>query len=113
MSGSELSCRLHIFAKKIQCCGSGSGIRWLFDPLDPGSGMGKKIKIRIRDEHPGSYFRELRNKFWLKILKLFDAVADPGSGNLFDPGSGINIPDPPQHCKNYYMINSYTKKHFF
>jgi hypothetical protein len=21
---------------------------------DPGSGMGKKIKIRIRDEHPGS-----------------------------------------------------------
>jgi hypothetical protein len=29
-----------------QCCGPGSGIRCLFDPLDPGSGMGKKIKIR-------------------------------------------------------------------
>jgi hypothetical protein len=29
--------------------------------LTPGSGMGKKIKIRIRDEHPGSYFWELRN----------------------------------------------------
>ncbi len=31
--------------------------------LDPGIRMGKKIKIRIgiriRDEHPGSYFREL------------------------------------------------------
>jgi hypothetical protein len=24
---------------------------------------GLKIKIRIRDEHPGSYFRELRNHF--------------------------------------------------
>ncbi len=33
-----------------------------------GSGMSKKkIKIRIRDEHPGSYFlRELRNNFWVK-----------------------------------------------
>jgi hypothetical protein len=27
-----------------QCCGS--GIRCLFDPLDPGSWMGKKIRIR-------------------------------------------------------------------
>jgi hypothetical protein len=25
---------------------------------------------------PGSYFRELRNRFWVKILKFFDA--DPG-----------------------------------
>jgi hypothetical protein len=40
--------------------------------------------------------------FWVKILKFFDA--DPGSWDLFDPGSGmekfgsgINIPDP-QHC---------------
>ncbi len=42
-----------------------SGIRdpVLFWPLDPRSGMGKKIKIRIRYEHPGSYFRELRNNF--------------------------------------------------
>jgi hypothetical protein len=42
--------------------------------------MGKKIKMQIRDEHPGSYFRELRNNFWVKILKYFDADADPGSG---------------------------------
>jgi hypothetical protein len=32
--------------------------------LTPGSGMGKKIRIRIRDEQPGSYFRELRNHFF-------------------------------------------------
>jgi hypothetical protein len=25
--------------------------------------------------------------FWVKILKIFDA--DPGSWDLFDPGSGI------------------------
>jgi hypothetical protein len=37
-----------------------------------------KIRIRIRDEQPGSYFRELRTIFWVKILKFFDA--DPGSG---------------------------------
>jgi hypothetical protein len=37
--------------------------------------MGKKIRIRIRDEEPGSYFPELRNNF---LLKFFDA--DPGSG---------------------------------
>jgi hypothetical protein len=43
--------------------------------------------IQIRDEHPGSYFRELR----VKILKVFDVEKDPGSGiqNLFDPSSGI------------------------
>jgi hypothetical protein len=38
-----------------------------FCPLNPGSGMGKKSRsgsgIRIRDEHPGSYLRELRKNF--------------------------------------------------
>jgi hypothetical protein len=29
----------------------------------------------------------LENIFWIKILKFFDA--DPGSGNLFDLGSGM------------------------
>jgi hypothetical protein len=46
-----------------QCCGSGSGAF-----LTLGSGMGKKSRsgsgIRIRDEHPGSYFRELKNNFF-------------------------------------------------
>jgi hypothetical protein len=44
-----------------QFCGSGSGIRCL---IDPWIRDGYKIKIRIRDEHPGSYFRELRNSFF-------------------------------------------------
>jgi hypothetical protein len=60
-----------------QCCGSRSGIRCLFDPWirDPGW-----VNIRIRDEQPGSYFRELAIKiiFWVKILKFFNG--DPGSG---------------------------------
>ncbi len=55
--------------------------------------MGKKIRIRIRDEQPGSYFRTLRNNSLgkIKILIFFDA--DPGWKNF---GSGINIADP-QH----------------
>jgi hypothetical protein len=47
-----------------QCCGS--GIRCLFDPWiqDPGW-----EKIGIRDEQPGSYFRELKKQFFgLKYL---------------------------------------------
>jgi hypothetical protein len=31
----------------------------------------------------------LETSFWVKILKFFDAYADPGSENLFDPGSGM------------------------
>jgi len=77
----------------FQCCGSGSGIRCLFDPWirDPGW---VEVSIRIRDEQPGSYFLELRNHFfWVKILKFFDA--DPGwrpfgsgirDGKKSDPG---------------------------
>jgi hypothetical protein len=59
-----------------------------------------KVKIRIRDEHPGSNFRELRNNFLdYKYLNSLMQIRDPGSEN-FDPGSGmekfgsgINIPD--------------------
>ncbi len=88
----------------IQCCRSGSGIRCLFDPwirdpvpfwpLDPGSGAfltpGSGIRclfdpwiqdpgwVKNQDPHPElttrSYFRRLRNNFW---VKFFDA--DPGS----------------------------------
>jgi hypothetical protein len=36
-------------------------------PLDTGSrGMGKKIKIRIWDEHPGSISESLETIFWVK-----------------------------------------------
>ncbi len=34
------------------------------DFLTPGSGIRDGQKIRIRDEHPGLYFRELENSFW-------------------------------------------------
>ncbi len=67
----------------LQCCGSGSGIRCLFWP--PGSGIrdGKKIKIRIWDEHPGSYLRKFRNNFYnTKILWCGFGIrenSDPGS----------------------------------
>ncbi len=71
-----------------QCCGSGSGIRCLIDPWirDP-------VWVKNQDpdpgEHPDHISRELRNNFfWVKILKFVDADADPGSGNLFNPGSG-------------------------
>jgi hypothetical protein len=88
--------------------------------------------IRIRDEHPGSYFRGHRNNFLgLKILKFFVADPEPGYGteirnrdpeprsgteirNLFDPGSGIwdgkkfgsgiNIPDHATLSKNYIFL---------
>jgi hypothetical protein len=60
----------------------GSGIR------DPGSGMGKN-----QDPDPGSGMNipdhiasSLATIFQVKILKFFDANANPGSGNLFDPG---------------------------
>ncbi len=74
-----------------------------FWPLDPGW---EKVSIRIRDEQLGSYFLELKNHFFLlfgvKILKLFDEDLGFGmetvwirDGKKSDPGSGINIPDPP------------------
>ncbi len=58
---------------------------------DPGFGMGKKIRIRIWDEQPGSYFRG-----W-KYLNSLTQIRD---GKNSDPGSRINIPDP-QHCYRY------------
>jgi hypothetical protein len=42
----------------FQCCGS--GIRCLFDPW---IGMGKKIKIRIRDEYPDHISESLETVF--------------------------------------------------
>jgi hypothetical protein len=49
-----------------------------------------------RNEQPGSYFRELRNNFLVKILKFFDA--DPG-WKKFGPGlekfgSGFRVKHP-------------------
>ncbi len=111
-----------------QCCGSGSGIRdWVPSwPLDPGSGMGESQHpdpgSGIRDEQPGSYFLELRNHFFaflgLKYLHSLMRIRDLGwrlfgsgirdgkksrirDGKKSNPGSGINIPDPP-HCPKHW-----------
>jgi hypothetical protein len=45
--------------------------------------------IRIRDEHPGSYF--------LELTQLRNNFLGPGSGmeKIWIPDPGINIPDPP------------------
>ncbi len=53
--------------------------------LTPGSGMGKIIKILIRDLHISE---SLEQFLWLKILKFFYADPDPGSGIFLtrDPG---------------------------
>jgi hypothetical protein len=46
------------------------------------------MRIRDENEHPGYYSESLETIFWVKLLKFFDADADPGSRNVFDPGSG-------------------------
>jgi hypothetical protein len=63
--------------------------------------MGKKLGSGsgIRNEQPGSYFLQLRNHFWVKILKFFlcgsgirirdEKNSDPG---LEKVGSGIRNP---------------------
>jgi hypothetical protein len=77
-------------------------IRCLFDPWIRDPGWVKKIRIRIRDEQPGSYgiSKSLKKQFLgLKYLNSLMRIQD---GKNSDPGwkkfiSGINIPDP-QHC---------------
>jgi hypothetical protein len=54
--------------------------------------MGNKIRIRIRDEQPVSYFQELRNSFLgLKYLNSLMRIRDPGWEKYT---SGINILNP-------------------
>jgi hypothetical protein len=59
-----------------------------FLPLDPGwvkkSRSGSVMNIL---DH---FSESLETIFGVKIL-IFDADPDPGSGNLFDPGSGIRM----------------------
>jgi hypothetical protein len=50
-------------------------------------GMGKKIRIRIRDEQPGSYFPELRNHFL--GFKYLNSLIDQVFGKNSDPGYGM------------------------
>ncbi len=91
--------------------GSVSGIRIRdqapFWSLDPGWG---KVRIRIRDEQPGSSFLELRNNFFgLKYLNSFMQIrdgknSDPGRKKI-GSGSGIgkNFLDP-QHWRKLYSV---------
>jgi hypothetical protein len=79
--------------------------------MDPGSRMGKKRSRSGSGSGMNTLdhiSQSLETIFWVKILKFFDADANPdqGSGNNFGPGSGIrevkdsypgsgiNIPDP-------------------
>jgi hypothetical protein len=55
------------------------------------AGAATTKRIRIRDEQPGSYYRELRNHFfWVKIIEFFDA--NPG-WKKFGFGIRDNISD--------------------
>jgi hypothetical protein len=76
-SFSSSSCRLAcrwLSSRESAAAGSKGGQKYysnvsdpgsgaFFLPLKPGSGMSKKHRIRISDEQPGSYFRELINNF--------------------------------------------------
>jgi hypothetical protein len=68
--------------------------------LTPGSWLGKKSRSGSGMNIPDHISESLETIFWVKILEIFDANADPPSGNLFGPGSGMDkiwIRDP-QHC---------------
>jgi hypothetical protein len=79
---SAVTCYLAKKASFNQCCGSGSGIRCLFDPWirDPG-GMGKKSRS-------GSGMNIPYNIFGLKYLNslMRKRSRDPGSFLSLDPG---------------------------
>jgi hypothetical protein len=56
---------IHLLKISVADSDSGSGAS-----LTPGSG--------IRDEQPGSYFRELRNNFCVQKLNSLMRIRDPG-----------------------------------
>jgi hypothetical protein len=51
--------------------------------------MGKKSRCGSRMNIPDHISESLETIFRFKILKFLMQGADPVSGNLFDPGSGI------------------------
>jgi hypothetical protein len=68
--------------------------------------MSKKIRIRIRDEQPGSYgFRELKKQFFeYSFMRIRDRKnSDPGPG-MEKFGSRINIPDHNTVHKVPYLV---------
>jgi hypothetical protein len=51
--------------------------------------MGNKSRSGSGMDIPDHISETLETICWVKILKFFDADPDPGSGNLFDLGSGM------------------------
>jgi hypothetical protein len=97
-----------------QCCGS--RIRCLFDPWIRNPGWVKKIKnrVRIRDEHPRSYFRELRNNFlmWIRIrIRGNTGRNSPGFNSSILRHSGIWGAADEAVAKKVYKIQA--KKGFY
>jgi hypothetical protein len=43
----------------------------------------------VKNQDPDHISESLETIFWVQILKFFDADANPGSENLFDPGSAM------------------------
>ncbi len=85
----------HLCRTHAQCCGSGSMIRCLFDPLIGWSAMGKKSGSRMN--HPDHISESLKTISWVKILKFFDA--DPGFGMVkirIRDGKNFDL-DPDKH----------------
>jgi hypothetical protein len=61
------------------------------DFLTPGSGMSKKSGSGsgIRDEQPGSYFRELKSQFFGLKLKYLNSLMWIRDVKNSEPGSGM------------------------
>jgi hypothetical protein len=51
--------------------------------------MGKKSRSGSGMNIPDNISESLETTVWVRILELFDADPDPGFGNLFDAGSGM------------------------
>jgi hypothetical protein len=51
--------------------------------------MGKKSRSKSGMNIPDNISARLETVFWVKILKLFYADADPGIFLTLDPGSGM------------------------
>ncbi len=94
--------KINIMNSSNQCCGSGSGIRCLFDP-GPGSGIRNSFFCRIPD--PGSQphiFQSLVTNFWVKSsIVLWKLAQFVFFSNNF------------QFCEICGYKNSFDNKFFF
>jgi hypothetical protein len=87
---------------QIRIRNTGSRIRCLFDPWIRDSGW-VKYQDRSRDE-------QLRNNFWVKILKFFDADTDPGWKKF---GSGIQDKHPGSATLLFERTRTLEPKYYF